>query len=77
MDGSATGIFFSAAIPTYAGGIMLFGWATDDESLRAVPADTLRERYAAAGIRTRYYNPEVHQASFALPQYVHELIGKV
>ena len=68
--------FFSAAVPTYAGGIMLFGWATDDESLRSVPVETLRERYAAAGLRTRYYNPEVHQASFALPQYVRELIGK-
>lgn len=68
--------FFSAAVPTYAGGIMLFGWATDDESLRAVPVETLRERYAAAGLRTRYYNPEVHQASFALPQYVRELVGK-
>lgn len=68
--------FFSAAVPTYVGGIMLFGWATDDASLRAVPAETLRERHAASGIRTRYYNPEVHVASFALPEYVRELVGK-
>ena len=68
--------FFSAAVPTYAGGIMLFGWGTDDESLRRLPVETLRERYEAAGIRTRYYNPEVHRASFALPQYVLELVGK-
>ena len=68
--------FFSAAVPTYAGGVMLFGWATDDASLRGGSVETLRERYAAAGIRTRYYNPEVHVASFALPQYVRELVGK-
>ena len=68
--------FFSAAVPTYAGGVMLFGWATDDASLRAVSIEVLRERFAAAGIRTRYYNPEIHKASFALPQYVQELIGK-
>ena len=68
--------FFSAAVPTYAGGIMLFGWATDDASLRAVSIEVLRERFAASGIRTRYYNPGIHKASFALPQYVHELIGK-
>ena len=68
--------FFSAAVPTYAGGIMLFGWATDDPSLRAVSVETLRTRHAAAGIRTRYYNPEIHKASFALPQYVRELVGK-
>ena len=68
--------FFSAAVPTYAGGIMLFGWATEDASLRAVAVETLRERHAASGIRTRYYNPEVHVASFALPEYVRELVGK-
>ena len=68
--------FFSAAVPTYAGGIMLFGWATEDESLRRVPLATLRERHAASGIHTRYYNAEIHLGSFALPQYVLELIGK-
>ena len=68
--------FFSAAVPTYVGGIMLFGWATDDASLRRTPVETLRERHAQSGIRTRYYNPEVHVASFALPQYVLELVGK-
>ena len=68
--------FFSAAVPTYVGGIMLFGWGTDDESLRRVSVETLRERHAASGIRTRYYNAEIHQASFALPQYVRELVGK-
>ena len=68
--------FFSAAVPTYVGGIMLFGWATEDASLRVVAVETLRERHAASGIRTRYYNPEVHVASFALPEYVRELIGK-
>ena len=55
---------------------MLFGWATDDPSLRTVSVETLRDRYAAAGIRTRYYNPEIHKASFALPQYVRELVGR-
>lgn len=68
--------FFGAAVPTYAGGIMLFGWATDDPALRSPPLAALRERYAASGIATRYYNPEVHLGSFALPQYVRELIGK-
>ena len=68
--------FFSAAVPTYAGGVMLFGWATDDASLRRVPLATLRERHQVSGIRTRYYNAEIHQGSFALPQFVLELIGK-
>ncbi len=62
--------FFSAAVPTYVGGIMAFGWATGDPELRRVPRQTLEARYRACGIKTRYYNPAVHVASFALPQYV-------
>jgi spermidine synthase len=62
--------FYSAAVPTYVGGIMTFAWATDDPELRRVPLKTLQERFNAAGITTRYYNPEIHQAAFALPEYV-------
>lgn len=62
--------FFSASVPTYVGGIMAFGWATDDETLRGVPLETLEKRYAEADLETRYYHPALHQASFALPQYV-------
>ena len=67
--------FFSAAVPTYAGGIMAFAWATDDLALRQLPLATLQERFSASGIKTRYYNPAIHQASFALPQYVLDAIA--
>jgi spermidine synthase len=65
---------YLATVPTYAGGPMAFGWATDGEA-RAVPAAVLAERVAAAGIATRYYTPEVHAAAFALPGYVAKLIA--
>lgn len=68
--------FYAAAVPTYAGGIMAFGWATDDISLRQVDLSILQQRYTTAGLKTRYYNPEIHQAAFALPQYVLDAIGK-
>lgn len=68
--------FYSAAVPTYIGGIMTFAWASDDTTLRQVPLATLQERFQAAGIKTRYYNPAIHQAAFALPQYILEAIGK-
>ena len=35
----------------------------------------LRRRYRASGISTRYYNPEIHVASFTLPSYVLDAIG--
>jgi spermidine synthase len=60
--------------PTYIGGPMALGWATDDATLRKTPLDDLRARFEASGISTRYYSPEVHQAAFALPGYVAELV---
>jgi len=66
--------FYMAAVPTYVGGFMALGWASDDARLRATPLEELEARYAAAGIETRYYNPEIHRAAFALPNYVRALM---
>ena len=66
---------YLATVPSYAGGPMAFGWGSDDAAKRAVDLATLEQRYKEAGIATRYYNPAVHQAAFALPNYVAELIG--
>jgi spermidine synthase len=65
---------YLATVPTYAGGPMAFGWATDSE-VRRVTQEVLEGRFAAAGIETRYYTPEVHKAAFALPGYVDRLAG--
>lgn len=62
--------FYCAPVPTYYGGFMTFGWATDNPALRHVDSDTLAARFEAAGLETRYYNPAIHAASFALPQYI-------
>ena len=68
--------FYSAAVPTYVGGIMVFGFAARDASLRQRDLSFIKDKFATANIKTRYYNPEIHVASFALPQYVLEAIGK-
>ncbi len=65
---------FSVAVPIYIGGIMTLGWATDDAGLRRLPVDEVRTRVARAGLRTRYYTPELHVASFALPRTVIDLM---
>lgn len=62
--------FYCAPVPTYYGGFMAFSWGTDDTRLRQTDMATLQGRYDEAGIKTRYYNPEIHRASFALPQYI-------
>ncbi|MEN0106426.1 MAG: polyamine aminopropyltransferase, partial [Pseudomonas sp.] len=48
----------------------------NDASLRSTPLETLRQRFADSAIVTRYYNPDVHQGAFALPQYVLQAIAK-
>jgi spermidine synthase len=68
--------FYSAAVPTYTGGIMAFAWGSDDKTLRHTTIEVLRSRFTAAEIKTRYYTPEIHAASFALPRYILEAIGK-
>ncbi|MDG4812130.1 polyamine aminopropyltransferase [Hydrogenovibrio sp. 3SP14C1] len=66
--------FYSAAVPTYVGGIMTFAWATDDLSLKQQTVEVIRSRYEAAGIPTRFYTPELHVGAFALPKYVQQAI---
>lgn len=67
--------FYSAAVPTYVGGIMVFAWATDDPSLRRLSTEQVAQRVASDPVKLRYYTPAIHTASFALPQYVIESIG--
>ncbi len=65
---------YMATVPGYVGGPMAFGWGTDIEDLRRMPLDVLERRFAKADIETGYYTPEVHQAAFALPGYILDLI---
>ena len=63
-------------VPTYVGGHMTMGFATDDKTLRAVPLETLEKRFDEAKLETRYYTPEVHKAAFALPRFIRDLVAK-
>lgn len=66
--------FYVTAVPTYIGGNMTLSWGSDDATLRQHSVETIRERFSRANFSTRYYNPELHVASFALPQYVIEAL---
>ena len=67
--------FYSADVPTYVGGSMALSWGTNDLSLRQHSVAVIEQRFNAAGFKTRYYNPAIHVAAFALPQYVIELLS--
>lgn len=64
---------YVASIPTYVGGHMAMGWATDNKILRRLSVKTIAERYNRAGhFSTKYWTPEVQQAAFALPRFIAE-----
>ena len=66
---------YMATTPSYFGDAMAYGWASDNDDLRQCAAGEIEWRYAAAGaFPTRYWNPQVHVAAFALPNYVRDLV---
>jgi len=67
--------FFSAAVPTYVGGVLTLAWASSEPLYRFLDPVAIAERFTASRIKTRYYNPALHAASFALPQYVLDAIA--
>jgi spermidine synthase len=68
---------YVAAIPTYVGGHMAMGWASDDPKLRQASVRTIAGRYRKAGaFPTRYWSPEMHVAAFALPRFIAEKVAQ-
>lgn len=61
---------YQAHIPTYPSGHWLFGFASKTIDPLKINAD----RWNALGISTRYYNTDLHRGSFAIPNYVKELL---
>lgn len=63
---------YVAAVPTYVGGLMTLGFATNTGGLTKAPVADIAKRADRAGITglTRYWSPDVHNAAFALPPYI-------
>lgn len=60
--------FYIAPIPTYVGGYMAFGWASDKKYNPTEKA--LKNRLSQIKGSMKYYTPAIHRAAFALPQYM-------
>lgn len=72
----ADGACYTASVPTYVGGLMAMGFASDDAGLRRMPVETIAERYRAAGsFPTQYWTPELHVGSFALPRFIADIVN--
>ena len=68
---------YVAAIPTYVGGHMAMGFASDITGLRRISEATIAARYRKAGrFPAKYWTPAVHRAAFALPAFIQQLADK-
>lgn len=65
---------YQAHIPTYPSGHWLFGFAS--KTYHPLNGQDIA-RWKARGLKTRYYNEQLHKGAFALPNYVEELLEKV
>lgn len=61
-------------IPTYPSGHWLFGFASKNFH----PVEDLKaEEWEQLGLKTKYYNTQLHKGAFAIPNYVKELLEDV
>ncbi|MDX1514023.1 MAG: polyamine aminopropyltransferase [Gammaproteobacteria bacterium] len=68
--------FYSASVPTYVGGVMIFPFASNSDQAADINLATLQSRFDASGIPTRYYSPLVHKGAFGLPRYFVDAVEK-
>jgi len=61
--------FFVAPVPTYAGGFMAFGFASDVD-YGNIEERVLEKRCEDVNGSFFYYTPKIHKAAFALPQFM-------
>lgn len=61
-------------MPTYASGHWLFGFAS---KYYDPIKDQKREEWESLGLKTKYYNSDIHLGSFMLPTYVKEMLEGV
>ena len=65
-------LVYQMHIPTYPSGHWMFGFA----SKKYHPVmDVQEQKWNALGVKTKYYNTDLHKGSFAVPNYVKELLG--
>mgnify|MGYP000170943698 CR=1 FL=1 len=67
--------FYVLATPCYYGGFMTLGFATDNVAALQCPPELIARRVEGAGLDFNYYAPDVHQAAFALPVYIRDILS--
>ena len=66
---------YIAAVPTYYGGYMTFGFGALNRAWSLPDLEQIDQRFKKACIRTKHYSPAMHRASFILPPWIEEDIN--
>jgi spermidine synthase len=69
------GLYLSV-VPTYIGGFMALSWACKGSKALGTPAGIKKASaaYKRSKLKCDYYNPQVHAAAFALPNWIAKLV---
>jgi spermidine synthase len=67
---------YLTVVPTYVGGFMALSWASKGGDALGTKAGVKRaeKAYKKAKLKCDYYNPDIHQAAFALPEWIKKLV---
>ncbi|MFL5237522.1 MAG: polyamine aminopropyltransferase [Rhizomicrobium sp.] len=68
---------YLTVVPTYVGGFMALSWAGNGRNAKLGTPTGIRRastRFASARLKTDYYNPDIHAAAFALPEWIGRLV---
>jgi spermidine synthase len=70
-----SGLYLSV-VPTYIGGFMALSWATKGGRPLGTAAGIAKAKaaYKRLKLKCDYYNPEIHAAAFALPNWIKALV---
>lgn len=64
----ATATFYIAPVPTYTGGFMAFGWASDMK--HSPTLEMIKKRFLTIPGKMKYYSPAIQKAAFTLPSFM-------
>ena len=67
---------YLTVVPTYIGGFMALSWASKGGKPLGTAAGIRKAKaaYKKLKLKTDYYNPEIHAAAFALPEWIKKLL---
>jgi spermidine synthase len=73
----SSGLYLTV-VPTYIGGFMALSWACNGKGTLGTPAGVRKATaaYKRVRLKTDYYNPAIHVAAFALPEWIGRLVPK-